>query len=81
MLYAVTVRLPKNPEHNPRAKVTGVCPVTGDPCTDITGEHHTFLADFDGHTLHGKEIDAEGVREFYRNTFHVTRVESVEVPR
>lgn len=42
--YIVTVRmLKKNPAHNPQAKVTGDCPVTGRPCTDVTGEHHSFL--------------------------------------
>jgi hypothetical protein len=77
MNFLVTVKLAKNPEHNPREKKTGPCPVNGKPCTDVTGEHHTFLVDFDGHTLHGREMDAEGVREFYRDRYHVTRVETV----
>ncbi len=67
--FLVTVKLPKNPEHNPREKKTGPCPVNGRPCTDVTGEHHTFLADFVGR-------DAEGVRAFYQGTYHVTRVEA-----
>lgn len=68
--FLVTVKLRKNPEHNPRAKKTGPCPVNGKPCTDVTGEHHTFLADLD-------EVDAEGVREIYAGLYHVTRVETV----
>ncbi|AXH66272.1 hypothetical protein SEA_SATIS_111 [Streptomyces phage Satis] len=77
MNFLVTVKLAKNPGHNPREKKTGPCPVNGKPCTDVTGEHHTFLVDLDGHTLHGREMDAEGVREFYAGTYHVTRVETV----
>lgn len=69
-LFLVTVRLPKNPEHNPRDKKTGPCPVDGKPCTDVTGEHHTFLTDLD-------DIGAEGVREIYQGIYHVTRVETV----
>jgi hypothetical protein len=68
--YLVTVRLAKNPEHNPREKKTGPCPVNGKPCTDVTGEHHTFLVDLD-------EIDADEVREIYQGIYHVTRVETV----
>lgn len=29
MIVVVTVKLPRNPEHDPRDKVTGVCPVAG----------------------------------------------------
>lgn len=70
MKFLVTVRLAKNPVHNPREKKTGPCPVNGKPCTDVTGEHHTFLVDLDGE-------DAEGVREIYDGLYHVTRVETV----
>jgi hypothetical protein len=38
--YLVTVKLPKDPDHNPRAKRTG-------PCL-FTGEDHTFLTDAEG---------------------------------
>lgn len=69
--YLVTVKLPKNPEHNPRDKKTGPCPVNGLPCTDVTGEHHTVLVKLD-------DVDAEGVREIYQAVYtHVTRVETV----
>lgn len=69
-VFLVTVRLPKNPEHNPRDKKTGACPVNGKLCTDVTGEHHTFLTELD-------EGSAEDVREIYQGIYHVTRVETV----
>ena len=68
--FLVTVRLAKNPEHNPREKKTGPCPVTGLPCTDVTGEHHTFIID-------ASKVGAEDVRDFYQDLYHVTRVEAV----
>lgn len=40
--YLVTFKGRRNPEHNPRAKQTGACPVSTQ-CTDVTGEHHTLL--------------------------------------
>lgn len=43
-LFIVTVKLPRNPEHNPREKKTRPCPVQlGATCTDATGEHHSYL--------------------------------------
>lgn len=68
--FLVTVRLPKNPAHNPRDKKTGPCPVNGKPCTDVTGEHHSFLVDLD-------DMDAEGVHEIYLGIHRVTRVETI----
>jgi hypothetical protein len=68
--FLVTVKLAKNPEHNPREKKTGPCPISGKPCTDVTGEHHTFLADLEG-------MSAEDAREVYETVYHVTRVEAV----
>jgi hypothetical protein len=44
--YLVTVKLPRNPDHDPRDKKTGACPVSPE-CTDATGEHHTFLLETD----------------------------------
>jgi len=43
-MWMVTVKLPRNPEHDPKAKQSGPCPVNGAPCTDTTGEHHTVLS-------------------------------------
>jgi hypothetical protein len=63
--YLVTVKLPKNPAHNPRAKQTGPCPFS-DECTDVTGEHHTFLT------------NAAGLAELRTGDTHVTRVELLQ---
>lgn len=41
-LYVVTVKDPKNPDHDPSNKKTGSCTVT-DFCTDMTGAHHSFV--------------------------------------
>jgi hypothetical protein len=67
--YLVTVKLPKNPTHNPRAKKSGPCPVNGEPCSDVTGEHHTVVMRTT-HTL--SWVAAE-----YGKEYHVTRVESM----
>ncbi len=69
--FLVTVRLAKNPEHNPREKKTGPCPVNGKLCTDVTGEHHTFLVELDD------VDDAEAAREIYAGLYRVTRIETV----
>jgi hypothetical protein len=68
MAYIVTVKLPKNKEHDPKNKKTDVCPVSSDyaECTDATGEHHSFLA-------YGNS--AEEVRDVFKSYYHVTRVE------
>lgn len=63
--YLVTVKLPKNPAHNPRAKVTGQCPFS-DECTDVTGEHHSFLT------------GADGLAALREEGTHVTRVERIQ---
>lgn len=68
--YLVTVKLPKNPEHNPRKKVTGPCPVNGEPCSDVTGEHHTILVRSYGGVEQVKSLMTEKYK-------HVTRVEAV----
>lgn len=67
-VYLVTVKLPKNPDHDPRNKVTGPCPVTGNLCTDVTGEHHTFTVQSRG----GIDLVTTFARMRYG---HVTRVE------
>lgn len=72
MMYLVTVKMPKNPDHNPRDKKTGPCPVNEKPCSDVTGEHHTFLASLDD------DLSVEDVRDIYRQCdYWVTRVETV----
>lgn len=66
--WLVTVKLPRNPAHDPRNKVTGPCPLgTSGECTDVTGEHHTFLAfGEDASEVHDAASLAYG---------HVTRIE------
>jgi hypothetical protein len=65
-MYLVTVKLKKNPNHDPHNKITGLCPVSGFECTDVTGEHHTF-ASYLG--------SAEECRVFWSKEYHVTRIE------
>lgn len=70
-MFIVTVKLPRNPAHDPRNKVTGPCPL--DPsvqCTDVTGEHHSVVSNYD---------TVEQVRLWYA-AFHITRIEEVELP-
>jgi hypothetical protein len=45
MKVIVTVKLPKNPAHDPKHKRTGICPVSSRLCTDVTGEHHSILVE------------------------------------
>jgi len=66
MKVLVTVKLPNNPKHDPYNKKSGECPVTGRRCTDITGAHHTFMADV---------FAAEDIKK----RFHVTRIEEIWV--
>lgn len=72
-MYLVTVKLPRNPKHDPRRKVAGNCPVTGLYCTDVTGEHHTVLIEASDVTT--AEVDA---RMLYG---HVTRIEDAGLGR
>lgn len=64
MIFVVTVKLGRNPTHDPTNKIEGPCPV--DPnvsCSDMTGQHHTVIAG-----------SIERVLEIGRS-FHITRVE------
>lgn len=69
-LYLITVKLPRNTSHDPHKKVTGPCPVTGELCTDVTGQHHTVLyhSDWDIHRVRAQ------AKKLYD---HVTRIEIV----
>jgi hypothetical protein len=72
MRLIVTVKLPKNPDHNPHNKVTGPCPLDASRrkiCTDVTGEHHSEL-------VYLSSIE-EAMRLYKENGFHVTRIEEV----
>lgn len=69
IMHLVTVRLPKNPFHNPRAKVAGDCPAApGMTCTDVTGEHHTIL------------VSSTALVELHATYPHITRIEQVHLP-
>ena len=70
LLYLVTVTVPGTEGHNPKRKVFGPCPVSGEPCSDITGKHHTILV----RSSDGLDLVTKKAREKYG---HVTRVESV----
>ena len=81
MKAIVTVKLPRNPKHNPRNKQTGRCPLFSPPyryplfksmeglniCTDITGSHHSYIET-------GK--NEKEIRELAEKKFgHITRIE------
>jgi hypothetical protein len=67
-IFIVTVKLPLAPEHDPQHKKIGNCLVS-DYCTDVTGEHHSFL-DWD--------VSAERLRTRLSEKFrHITRIEEV----
>lgn len=66
--YLVTVKMAKNPAHNPKDKKVGRCPAGEGTCTDYTGEHHTFIV----RSVKGVEEVLAECRERYG---HVTRVE------
>lgn len=68
MRFIVTVKDPKNPDHDPQNKKTGACKWST-VCTDVTGEHHSFLAD--------AESAQKILDQYKRNGIHVTRVEAV----
>lgn len=67
-MLLVTIKLPKNPHHDPSNKVTGPCPVSR-VCTDATGEHHTVLVE--------SQEEVEALRERFK---HITRIEKVATP-
>lgn len=68
-VFLVTVKLPKDPNHDPDNKVIGKC-ING-RCTDSTGEYHTLLF-----------MTPEGVADVENTGVHVTRVETtwIELP-
>jgi hypothetical protein len=75
-MYIVTVKLEKNPEHNPHSKITGQCPVGIGTCTDVTGEHHSFIVE------NAKTIEEarEHTLKLGPNT-HITRIEELHPVR
>lgn len=68
-LWAVTIKLPKNPAHNPRNKIVEGCR-TSPLCTDATGEHHTFVVNADG---------VPPIKEYFEaHEVHITRIELIK---
>jgi len=72
MKAIVTVKLPRNLDHDPKNKKTGKCPLftqySGSfTCTDITGQHHSYIE-------YGESLD--DIRRKAKLKFgHVTRIE------
>lgn len=72
MKAIVTVKLPRNPRHDPRNKKSGVCPISKIIgrriwCTDITGSHHSYVE-----TGVNKGDIEEKAKEKFK---HITRLE------
>jgi len=64
-MWIITVKLSRNPNHDPHNKKTGACSVS-EYCTDVTGEHHSFL------------VTTESELELTKVTYkHITRIERV----
>lgn len=71
MKFIVTVKLPRNKDHDPHNKQEGTCPATASKyCTDTTGEHHSFLLEA-GSLLEAKTTVTK------MGFSHTTRIETV----
>jgi hypothetical protein len=66
--YIVTIKLPRNKDHDPKNKKTGKCQVS-DYCTDVTGQHHSYLETV--------QSEAEILANLAEQGIHVTRIEQV----
>jgi len=69
-LFIVTVKLRLDVDHDPRNKKTGPCPVSGKPCTDVTGAHHSFIVSALDETAARRLTEDNGFS-------HITRIEEV----
>lgn len=69
--WIVTIKLPRNPQHDPKNKQRGTC-IVSDICTDITGQHHSFLV--------LAENETQAIAKAGEHFQHVTRVEKAEYP-
>lgn len=79
-MWIVTVKLPRNPLHNPHNKRTSVCPLDINErnvaCSDALGQHHSFIVEAAG--------GVEGVRQWLTDNaphLQVTRIEQARVFR
>jgi hypothetical protein len=74
MRAIVTVRLSRDPKHEPQHKQTGLCPLSKivkgvTQCTDVRGEQHSYIEE-------GKDFD--DIKNKARAKFpHVTRIETI----
>ena len=68
--WIVTVNLHRKMRHDPKHKQLGVCPIPGSQmrCTDITGEHHSFIVEANSITE---------AREKVNPSLWITRIEEV----
>jgi len=69
--FIVTVKLAPRKGHDPQNKQTGECPVS-QHCTDVTGQHHSFLVDGVSEETIRERLEAEP------DPIHVTRVERTD---
>lgn len=69
MLWIVTVKIKKNKSHDPKNKLTSMCPLHFRTCTDTTGQHHSILHQTEDN------YPVKKVIELFEEQFHVTRVE------
>lgn len=74
MLFIVTVKGERNPNHNPMRKVSARCMVS-DWCTDQTGHHHSVLVDDESPETAARAARAACLRA--GTPVSVTRVEHV----
>ncbi len=74
MKAIVTLRMPRNPSHDPRNKIIDYCPLSEELaiCTDVTGEHHSYVEC--GENL--GQIKEKALKKF-PNALHITRIEAL----
>ena len=73
MKAIVTVKIKAKPDHNPRVKQSGTCPIgenAGQVCTDTSGGHHSFIEE--GNSI----FEIKG--KVQRRGHHVTRIEEID---
>ena len=69
MKAIVTIKIDKNPRHDPSNKQIGKCPCSN-ICTDMTGAHHSYLEE---------GISMEDIEKKAKSKYkHITRIEIVK---
>ncbi len=69
MICIVSIKIPPHPNHNPKNKQRGVCPIQNGACTDTVGSEHSYLESGDNIN----EIETKACKLFN----HITRIEQV----